>query len=188
MPRSHYNVAPRYTSGSPAAVDETTALHVAAQELDAYDRNVSGRYGIELKDAAQRKGLKGIVELRTERAGCWVVEDLLTNDKFLRAFPHTTERMMSKLSAKYNLPVEPSAVKDLYDGFLSIQDGRLVMRARQVGVREPQQFPIVTAEEYNAVVSRLMHGTFQCSSSVDFPEDEVGVSPEIVKLCMEIRS
>jgi hypothetical protein len=37
MRNHHYNVAPRYTPGSPALVPEETARRVAAQEKDAYE-------------------------------------------------------------------------------------------------------------------------------------------------------
>ena len=40
-----FNVAPRYTSGSPAMVPEETALRVAAQEHRSYEHAIAGIYG-----------------------------------------------------------------------------------------------------------------------------------------------
>ena len=109
----YYNVAPRYTSGSPAQVDAHTARHVALQEQDAYRDHerrdtTTGLFGNPAID------LRGIVEERDERADCWLVHDLLTNAKFIRMFPtvgpepspEKHKAKAFKLSRKYNLPVE----------------------------------------------------------------------------------
>lgn len=62
-----YSVVPRYTAGSPAAVDEATAKHVAREERAAYERYITGLYGEEEKRRADRLGLEGIVYSYDER-------------------------------------------------------------------------------------------------------------------------
>lgn len=117
----YYNVAPRYSPGSPAQVDYETALRVANDERWAYAIAIQGIYGADEQKLAREKGLKGIVEERRERSGCWIVTDLVTGEKFIRPFPvvqstDTTtippplRRKMvlrdERLKAKYHLPVE----------------------------------------------------------------------------------
>jgi hypothetical protein len=58
---SKWNVVPRYTAGSPAAVDPETAERVAKEERAAYERVLTGAYGEEEKRRAERLGLEGIV-------------------------------------------------------------------------------------------------------------------------------
>jgi hypothetical protein len=64
---NRYSVVPRYTAGSPAAVDEQTALRVAREERAAYERLMTGLYGEEEKRRAERLGLGGIVYTYSER-------------------------------------------------------------------------------------------------------------------------
>lgn len=87
MSRSHmhYNLKPRYTGGSPAAVwDEALALRVVEQERTAHEHALSGAYGEAEQKKATMLGLRGIVETVIERKGGWEVEDLLTREKFWR--------------------------------------------------------------------------------------------------------
>ena len=56
-----YNVRPRYTPGSPAAVDEATALRVAEQERDGHEQALSGAWGEDERERAVQLGLTGIV-------------------------------------------------------------------------------------------------------------------------------
>lgn len=82
MPRTrrhYYHVAPRYTCGSPACVDQHIAAEVANEELRAYDRYLAGIYGAEATQEASERGLGGIVERRTQLRGGIEVFDLLTN-------------------------------------------------------------------------------------------------------------
>jgi hypothetical protein len=80
----HFNVRPRYTPGSPAAVDEYTALRVVEQERRAYEHSLTGAYGEEDLKVANTQGLKGIVEACFERSNGWDVKDLLTGEEFRR--------------------------------------------------------------------------------------------------------
>ena len=67
MATPHYNVAPRYTAGSPAIVDARTAERVAAQEKNAIVSILESYEGERAAERARRLGLRGIVECRTER-------------------------------------------------------------------------------------------------------------------------
>lgn len=68
--QTFYQVAPRYTSGSPAQVDEQTALRVARKEVQAHG---------DLDAGEVDRGLDGIVEVVTDFAdGRRVVRDLIT--------------------------------------------------------------------------------------------------------------
>lgn len=85
MPRKlNYSchVAPRYTSGSPALVDDRTAGHVATQERDMARRLNEGVYGDEFKSIYREKGVRGIVYLTWERKGAMWVQDVLSNELF----------------------------------------------------------------------------------------------------------
>lgn len=82
MARSYsYHVAPRYTPGSPALVDVTTAMRVADEEKAAYEWLVNNPGAMPEDDAKAKKlGLKGIVEARD---GLKVL-DVLTQERFWR--------------------------------------------------------------------------------------------------------
>lgn len=84
MTNLHYNVAPRYSAGSPAMVDERTALRVAEDEKDAFEAALCGVYGEAAMEEALALGLGGIVELRHEVGRGWRCEDALTGRRFLR--------------------------------------------------------------------------------------------------------
>jgi len=66
-----YDVAPRYTCGSPALVSRRTGEGVAKDERDAYERHLEGLYGEEGKAKAMRLGLSRIVwtRVREEHRG-----------------------------------------------------------------------------------------------------------------------
>lgn len=85
--RQGYNVAPRYSSGSPALVDRNTALHVAQQEHEQYQAHLEGLYGTAQQERAKTLGLDGIVESRLEKSNSrgWRVYDVLTGKTFDRA-------------------------------------------------------------------------------------------------------
>jgi len=83
----HFNVAPRFTPGSPALVDRDIAVRVAMEEEDSFDYAKEGRYGDRFKETAETKGLNGIVEVRAETRKGWDVLDLLTGERFVRPFP-----------------------------------------------------------------------------------------------------
>jgi len=81
MSRFSYNVAPRYTCGSPALVDQATAERVAREECKAFYVALSGRYGDEeARATALKLGLGGIVEARETLARSYRFRDLLTGE------------------------------------------------------------------------------------------------------------
>ena len=80
----HYNVAPKYSAGSPASVPEHIARRVAEEERRCYDDARAGHYGEGKKAQAEKEGLRGIVEWREERRGAWEVEDLITGERARR--------------------------------------------------------------------------------------------------------
>lgn len=79
---SGYNVAPRYTAGSPALVDYTTAIRVAEQERDAFEPAREGIYGAEDKLKAETLGLDLIVFEMRERPTGWEVHDMITGKNY----------------------------------------------------------------------------------------------------------
>jgi len=81
-----FNVAPRYTPGSPAQVDERIARRVAEEEKVGYGRSLAGVYGQKELWRAELFGNAGIVEARWEqvRPSGWLVQDLLTGEMFFR--------------------------------------------------------------------------------------------------------
>lgn len=83
--KTYWNLKPRYTGGSPAAVwDEKLALHVAAGEKTAWEHALAGAYGENDRKLADAFGLGGIVEETVEKGGKWHVRDVLTNRRFVR--------------------------------------------------------------------------------------------------------
>jgi hypothetical protein len=80
-PGISYNVAPRYSAGSPASVDRATALRAAADELEAYQRTVDGAYGEEQRERALRLGISGIVEEREIYAHHYLATDCMTGEQ-----------------------------------------------------------------------------------------------------------
>lgn len=75
--RGYFDVAPRYSAGSPAAVREEIALQVMKDERAHIRYFLDGTFGEENQQLAQRLGLHGIVVLIRERGGKLVIEDLL---------------------------------------------------------------------------------------------------------------
>jgi hypothetical protein len=91
-----YNVRPRYTPGSPAAVDEDTARRVGREERDAYEHALSGIMGERERERAELLGLEGIAytlhEHGSGRKFRWVQTDLITGRVTLRMQPSELER------------------------------------------------------------------------------------------------
>lgn len=85
-----FNVNPRYTPGSPALVDERTAVRVAEQEVEAYQTLLAHPEMIPADtNMAKLWGLKGIVEevlrpSRQNRQDGFLVRDLLTKEEYWR--------------------------------------------------------------------------------------------------------
>lgn len=82
----HYNVHPRYTAGSPAAVDPATAKRVVEQEKEAYERAKEGVLGDRDRETAEKEGLALIVFTMRERPKGWEVHDLITNEHWFWPF------------------------------------------------------------------------------------------------------
>jgi len=84
----HYNVAPRYTPGSPSLVDGKTAERVAKEETRFIEHALSGAWGEKQKERARLLGLRGIAEQRVERGTGrkrgWEIHDLCTGERFFR--------------------------------------------------------------------------------------------------------
>lgn len=109
----YFNVAPRYTPGSPAQVDFDTATRVVDEERRAYEYTLAGARSPDVARQAALDGLAGIVEERLEKADCWVVTDMITGRKFVRMFPAQEDERKRRLRAfrlraKYRLEVEDS--------------------------------------------------------------------------------
>jgi hypothetical protein len=81
MTHIYYNVAPRYSCGSPAQVDRKTALRVAGQEIDGYQRAIEGAYGEEERKHALAVGTSGIVEEREVFAHHYLAIDCITGQR-----------------------------------------------------------------------------------------------------------
>jgi len=90
---THYNVAPRYSPGSPALVSREIAERVATDEKRAIDAALSGFWGEKHKARAELLGLRGIVEQRKETRKGWEVLDMITGERFLRLFPTKLEKL-----------------------------------------------------------------------------------------------
>ena len=109
---AHWNVAPRYTPGWPAPVDERTAWRVAAEESDAYQDICAGICGDAQRRRAIDLGLAGIVEYREERAEGWIVDDIITGERFFRVAqdykqrtPDQARLRIFRLRSKYHVDV-----------------------------------------------------------------------------------
>lgn len=89
MPKNpiRYNVAPRYTAGSPAQVDQKTALRVARQETQAILGYLEGIYGEEAQQKAQRLGLEWIVYSLTETSRVLIYFDIITGVMLTKPLP-----------------------------------------------------------------------------------------------------
>ena len=83
MKRISWHVAPRYTAGSPAMVDTSTALMVAAQERE--------HHGFIEHTGQKDTGFQGIVFSVTHRAKFVLVEDFMTGERF--SVPTRSTRM-----------------------------------------------------------------------------------------------
>lgn len=110
------NVRPRYSAGSPAQVDDHTALGVADDEKKDYEHAMEGAYGEEAKLRAEALGLRGIVYAMAESGSGknfrWLIQDLITGECFRRhhdneihrlgytAFMHLPQSVQARLKAK----------------------------------------------------------------------------------------
>lgn len=78
-----FHVAPRYSGGSPALVNEKTALRVAAQEKESYEHALDGTYGEAQMWRARVLGLAGIAYAAFEKGAGrkfrWHRWDLITS-------------------------------------------------------------------------------------------------------------
>ena len=77
-----YQVRPRYTPGSPAQVNEESALRVAEEERDSFEAHAEGFMGEEWQQKAERLGLQRIAYYIQEKGGHWVLlVDLITEER-----------------------------------------------------------------------------------------------------------
>lgn len=83
---TQWNVAPRYTGGSPAMVNPRIAHHVARQERESYEHHLEGIYGEHNKQKAEAEGLGLIAFTMRETRKGWEVEDLITGEKHFWPF------------------------------------------------------------------------------------------------------
>lgn len=81
-----YSVLPTFTPGSSAQVDKLIAERVVLQERESYDHALSGIYGDDVKRAAERRGLAGIVFNWYEDGKRVRVLDMITDER------HTFEK------------------------------------------------------------------------------------------------
>jgi hypothetical protein len=79
--KTHYQVRPRYTPGSPAQVPQHVALRVAEQEPRFYERALSGVWGDKSKQTAETEGLDFIAYTMQEKRGGWEILDLITEKR-----------------------------------------------------------------------------------------------------------
>ncbi len=82
--RGHYSVRPRYTCGSPAQVSEEIARKVAHDESLVHEFIVKGGQGKEEQEKALKQGLSGISEHLIEIKHGWLVNDLITGERYER--------------------------------------------------------------------------------------------------------
>lgn len=90
MPRVFFHVAPRYTAGSPALVDEVTARQVAAEEQRAYERYLTGAYGVEERTTAETKGVERIAYATEDKGNVRYITDLISGRRFRMNMRKTT--------------------------------------------------------------------------------------------------
>lgn len=77
---STFNVAPRFTPGSPGVVTHEIAVRVAEEEKRGHARALTGAMGDEDKKKAESQGLSLIVwQMKTTARG-WHVKDLITDE------------------------------------------------------------------------------------------------------------
>lgn len=81
-----YNVAPRYTCGSPAMVDRQTCEKVAAEEKEAYAHALDGSSGERDRSVAEAAGLDFIAYTMRELKKTWEVDDLITGKRHVWPF------------------------------------------------------------------------------------------------------
>lgn len=79
MARLSYHVAPRYTAGSPAMVNQAIAECVIAQERSCYQHALDGVYGPDAQHDAEAQGLAGIVWTTIEQRSALIRHDLMTD-------------------------------------------------------------------------------------------------------------
>jgi hypothetical protein len=94
-----FDVRPKFTGGSPAMVDQNTAMRVLGQELSAFRYTKEGIYGEDKAAEALRRGAGNIVIKWSEKGGKIFVQDLLTGETTARkTFPPKTGTSIFALS------------------------------------------------------------------------------------------
>jgi hypothetical protein len=90
--RIAYHVAPRYSCGSPAQVDEKIARRVIEDEKEAFQAHLEGVYGPEAQHLAQQRGLSRIVYSTLEKRNKQFVKDEMTDEHWEVPNRHWTGR------------------------------------------------------------------------------------------------
>lgn len=87
-PKPYWDVRPRYSPGSPAALyDDRLIKDIVWSERTHYQGALEGLYGPEQQARAERLGLRGIVVLTYERRGRWDCYDEVTGEHYSKPFP-----------------------------------------------------------------------------------------------------
>jgi hypothetical protein len=100
-----FDVAPRYSPGSPALVDQPTAEKVMRAEREFYAHALEGIYGVEEQQKAKRMGLEGIVVQRWESATQVHTLDLMTDARSSRPLTEKPARRRTPLPRSEKLDV-----------------------------------------------------------------------------------
>lgn len=148
-----YNVAPRYTPGSPAQVDERTARKVVVEERRGYIIALSGAHGEAERATAMRPfALNGIVEQRLEYTDGWVISDLMTLDVFYR-FHHPEKLPTSRQREKAHERIRMQVRYVLLEQF-DIVD-RIVSRMRDAWRTDDLLSACDASEELEILAKRI---------------------------------
>jgi hypothetical protein len=134
--KTYYQVAPRYTAGSPAQVDRKTAERVAVEERASYQHYLDGVYGAEEAERARTLGLGGIAESYAEVKGNMHVHDLITDKRWLRRFTGALVRCMVCGTEVTGIKVATRYLPEHHDepsGHLSCVGGKV---SRQLEIRD----------------------------------------------------
>lgn len=115
----YYNVRPKYSAGSPASVSAEIAAMVANDEREAHAATLRGIYGEASRAVAEKDTLRGLSERVIERRDAWLVEDLITEERYVRPFPSRAVesplmqgRRFARLRHNYALPLETDLPKE----------------------------------------------------------------------------
>jgi hypothetical protein len=155
----HFNVRPRFTPGSPALVNEHTALHVAKGEKMAYEDALTGTFGTPDLEVARAQGLKGIVEAAFERGDGWDVRDVLTGEQFRRERVRATKVTAGMVVVQFDSGPYLVPGKRIAKVFPDSRTHRVTLlfgsrdeqRALEAGARAPYELPSQVVDKYDTL-------------------------------------